>query len=76
MGSALDPLGSHVVLNVDDSNLNSSYIICILAATALYFILRSENKKRANVPEDEAERAKLAFMDLTDKENPYFQYVL
>lgn len=54
----------------------SSYIICILAATTLYFILRSENRKRESVPDDEAERAKLAFMDLTDKENPYFRYVL
>lgn len=53
-----------------------SYIICILAATTLYFILRSENRKRESVPDDEAERAKLAFMDLTDKENPYFRYVL
>lgn len=52
-----------------------SYIICILASTALYFVLRNENKKRDAVPGDEAERAKLAFQDLTDKENPYFRYV-
>ncbi|PKS11283.1 hypothetical protein jhhlp_003045 [Lomentospora prolificans] len=51
------------------------YLICILASLALYFVLWRENKKRATVPEDEAERAKLAFMDLTDKENPYFRYV-
>ncbi|CAI4220083.1 unnamed protein product [Parascedosporium putredinis] len=52
------------------------YLICILASVALYFVLWRENKKReATVPEDEAERAKLAFMDLTDKENPYFRYV-
>lgn len=57
-------------------NSCSSYIICILAATALYFILKSENVKRAGIPEDEAERAKLAFLDLTDKENLYFKYVL
>lgn len=60
----------------DLSNQCFSYIICIFAATALYFILRSENKRRENFPEDETERAKLAFMDLTDKENPYFKYVL
>lgn len=71
----LDP-GSLVLPGVAVSNLLSSYIICILAATALYFVLRSENKRRENVPEDEAKRAKLAFMDLTDKENPYFRYVL
>lgn len=53
-----------------------SYIICILAAIALYFVLRAENKRREAVPADETERAKLAFMDLTDKENPYFRYVL
>lgn len=57
-------------------NLVCSYIICILAATTLYFILRAENNRRESVPGDETERAKLAFMDLTDKENPYFRYVL
>ncbi|KAL7805437.1 major facilitator superfamily domain-containing protein [Trichoderma aethiopicum] len=51
------------------------YIICILASITLYFVLRAENKKKMAVPEDEAERAKLAFQDLTDKENPYFRYV-
>ncbi|KAL6806714.1 major facilitator superfamily domain-containing protein [Trichoderma sp. SZMC 28013] len=51
------------------------YIICILASTTLYFVLRAENKKKMALPEDEAERAKLAFQDLTDKENPYFRYV-
>jgi hypothetical protein len=34
------------------------------------------NKKKSTMPEDEAERAKLAFQDLTDMENPYFRYVL
>ncbi|SPO04328.1 related to allantoate transport protein [Cephalotrichum gorgonifer] len=52
------------------------YVICILAATTLYFVLRAENKRREALPGDETERAKLAFMDLTDKENPYFRYVL
>ncbi|KAL6827625.1 major facilitator superfamily domain-containing protein [Trichoderma camerunense] len=51
------------------------YIICIFASTTLYFVLRAENKKKMALPEDEAERAKLAFQDLTDKENPYFRYV-
>jgi len=53
-----------------------SYIICIVASVALYFVLWSENKKREAIAVDESERAKLAFMDLTDKENPYFRYVL
>lgn len=52
------------------------YCICIVASAALYFVLWSENKRRERLPVDEAERDKLAFMDLTDKENPYFRYVL
>ncbi|CAI0655752.1 unnamed protein product, partial [Colletotrichum noveboracense] len=51
------------------------YVICILASGALYYVLWSENKKRDALPVDEEERAKLAFQDLTDKENPYFRYV-
>lgn len=82
--------GAHHLVGIQDSpdpkppsflddggpNFEYSYIICILAATALYFILRAENKRRETVPGDETERAKLGFMDLTDKENPYFRYVL
>lgn len=52
-----------------------SYVICILASLTLYAVLRNENKKRDQIPVDETERAKLAFQDLTDKENPYFRYV-
>ncbi|KAH5460249.1 hypothetical protein HBI30_028880 [Parastagonospora nodorum] len=52
------------------------YCITIVAAAALYFVLWRENKKRDALPLDEAERDKLAFMDLTDGENPYFRYVL
>ena len=57
------------------------YSICVAAAATLGFILRRENAKRdaalaaAGGVEDEQERDKLAFMDLTDKENPYFRYV-
>ncbi|KAK2012544.1 major facilitator superfamily transporter [Colletotrichum eremochloae] len=51
------------------------YVICILAAAALYRILRAENRRRDALPVDEEERAKMAFQDLTDKENPYFRYV-
>ena len=42
----------------------------------LYFVLRSENAKKLAVTADEDESAKLAFQDLTDKENPYFRYTL
>ncbi|KAF1844216.1 MFS general substrate transporter [Cucurbitaria berberidis CBS 394.84] len=52
------------------------YCITILAAVALYFVLRRENKKRDAVPVNEEERDRFAFMDLTDKQNPYFRYVL
>ncbi|EON62144.1 hypothetical protein W97_01363 [Coniosporium apollinis CBS 100218] len=52
------------------------YCITILASVGLYYVLWRENKKRDAMRLDEAERDKLAFKDLTDKENPYFRYVL
>jgi hypothetical protein len=42
----------------------------------LYFILARENKRRAAMEVNEIDRNKMAFQDLTDKENPYFMYVL
>ncbi|KAK2035515.1 major facilitator superfamily transporter [Colletotrichum zoysiae] len=51
------------------------YVVCLLAAAALYRLLRAENRRRDALPVDEEERAKMAFQDLTDKENPYFRYV-
>ncbi|KAK8143179.1 hypothetical protein G3M48_007601 [Beauveria asiatica] len=51
------------------------YVICIVASLVLYVVLRRENKARSVMPMDEAESAKLAFQDLTDKENPHFRYV-
>lgn len=51
------------------------YVIVILAAGALFWHLRAQNAKRQGQAIDEEERAKLAFQDLTDKENPYFRYV-
>ena len=56
--------------------MRCSYCITIAAAVALYVVLARENKKKDAVPMNEEERDKLAFMDLTDKENPYFRYVL
>lgn len=53
-----------------------SYCITILASVTLYFVLRRENRRRAALQLDDAEGDKLAFQDLTDKENPYFRYVL
>ncbi|KAF2266471.1 MFS general substrate transporter [Lojkania enalia] len=52
------------------------YCITIAAATALYYVLWRENKKREALPIDEEERDRCAFRDLTDKENLYFRYVL
>ncbi|OAL56311.1 MFS general substrate transporter [Pyrenochaeta sp. DS3sAY3a] len=52
------------------------YCITISAAGALYVVLWRENKKREGFVGSEEERDRLAFMDLTDKENPYFRYVL
>lgn len=63
-------------LTLVNANEIHSYCITIAAATALFLVLRRENKKRDSIPIDEAERDKLAFMDLTDQENPYFRYVL
>ncbi|CAJ2509432.1 Uu.00g144580.m01.CDS01 [Anthostomella pinea] len=52
------------------------YFITICTSTAL-LVLRHKNKKKDSaVVEDETERAKLAFQDLTDKENPYFRYFM
>jgi hypothetical protein len=42
----------------------------------LYYVLWNENKKRGALLLDVEQRDKLAFRDLTDKENPYFRYVL
>ncbi|OTA54511.1 MFS general substrate transporter [Hypoxylon sp. EC38] len=53
------------------------YCITILASVTLFMVLRHENRKKESaVVEDESARAKLAFQDLTDKENPYFRYVM
>lgn len=54
----------------------SSYCITILASGALYYVLWKENRNRGTLEGDDEQRDKLAFKDLTDKENPYFRYVL
>lgn len=58
------------------TGLTICYCITIVCACALYFILHRENKKRDALGLDESERNRLAFKDLTDKENSYFRYVL
>jgi hypothetical protein len=80
LSGALDGADHLVCVPVPDTNTCkltlASYVICIASSVALYVVLLMANKRKEAVPEDEAERAKLAFQDLTDKENPYFRYVL
>lgn len=53
-----------------------SYCITIVSAIALYSVLARENRLRAGFEHNEVDRDKMAFQDLTDKENPYFTYML
>ncbi|TVY22195.1 putative transporter [Lachnellula hyalina] len=52
------------------------YCITICASVALYIVLARENKRRSKLELNDVDRSKMAFQDLTDKENPYFQYML
>ena len=42
----------------------------------MYFVLAKENHLRDGMDLNDDDRDKMAFLDLTDKENPYFRYVL
>lgn len=53
-----------------------SYCITIAAAVVLYLVLRRENRIRETLELDEVQRDKIAFDDLTDKQNPFFRYAL
>ena len=57
------------------ADMCNSYCIVIILAICLYFILRRENAKREAMDLNEDERDRLAFLDLTDRHNPYFRYV-
>lgn len=48
----------------------------MLSAAALYVVLHRENKRREVLHLDEKEGARIAFKDLTDKQNLHFRYVL
>lgn len=52
------------------------YCMTISASLLLYFILAKENKRRSALQLNDVDRDKMAFLDLTDKENDYFQYML
>ncbi|KAL4920621.1 major facilitator superfamily domain-containing protein [Aspergillus aurantiobrunneus] len=51
------------------------YCITILCVSVLYVLWFRDNKRRAALALDESERDRLAFKDLTDKENLHFTYV-
>ncbi|CAI7630229.1 unnamed protein product [Penicillium pancosmium] len=52
------------------------YCITIAAAISLYIVLWRENRHRDTLELDEIQRDKIAFDDLTDKQNPFFRYAL
>ena len=54
----------------------ASYCITIVSSVALYIVLDMENRRRGALHLDENQRDKVAFSDLTDKQNPFFRYVL
>ncbi len=63
----------HHATNVTDY---SSYCITIVSSIVLYIVLARENKLRVAFEGNDVDRDKMAFQDLTDKENPYFMYML
>jgi hypothetical protein len=48
----------------------------MLSASALYIVLYRENKARDRLQLNEEDKARMAFKDLTDKENKFFRYAL
>ncbi|KAH8174510.1 major facilitator superfamily protein [Sarocladium implicatum] len=52
------------------------YVFAMLCATSLYVILYRENKARERLELNEEDKARMAFKDLTDKENKFFRYAL
>ncbi|KAI0024075.1 major facilitator superfamily transporter [Xylariomycetidae sp. FL0641] len=53
------------------------YCITILSSLGLLLVLYRGNRSKQSVATvNETERDKLAFQDLTDKQNPYFRYVM
>lgn len=53
-----------------------SYAITILSSMTLYIILARENKRRDNLVLDKDEADRVAFQDLSDRQNLHFRYVL
>jgi hypothetical protein len=53
-----------------------SYCITITSSIVFYVVLRLENRRRDRLELDESLRDKMAFADMTDRENMFFRYVL
>lgn len=47
----------------------------MVLACVLYILLRAENRRRDKLQLDEKEAERVAFDDMTDKENLHFRYV-
>jgi hypothetical protein len=52
-----------------------SYALVIVLAIVLFVLLRRENQRRDRLHLEEKEAERVAFDDLTDKENLHFRYV-
>lgn len=50
------------------------YAILIVLCAILYWMLNGENRRRETLQLDEKEGERIAFDDLTDKQNMYFRY--
>lgn len=50
------------------------YVLLILVSATLYLMLSRENARRDALQLDKEEGDRIAFDDLTDKQNPYFRY--
>jgi hypothetical protein len=48
----------------------------MISASLLYIVLYRENKARDRLELNEEDKARMAFKDLTDKENKFFRYAL
>lgn len=59
------------------AGLIGCYGVTIVAAVMLYWVLWKENRRRDQLGlDDEKEKERFGFRDLTDKENLHFRYVL
>lgn len=50
------------------------YTLLVVLSVVLYVMFSRENKRRDELDLDQAEGERIAFNDLTDKENMYFRY--